>query len=348
MIPAITDIRRSLSNCRTSLERLADVKPVAGEAVVRNTMFAEFPVEWQGGRWLLCTPLSERAADVVEAMGRMVVRLRTARPGHVAEYRVFHSELQFFDSIGRVHRCDVVMQRLPDGRPLSRCACVVSHEQLEAELDSMQAEFARIGFAHNNLKPENIIVTPDERLVVVRCNFARMGEEADTSAGGNDGRAFEQLHAYVKNKPLADESLVDESATATNRRVTTVEDGCEVAGIECEQRILIRRDGLYGYADPQGRVVIEPQFDAAESFREGRAEVEMNGRMGLIDKSGRWVIQPQYDDLQYFDGGGLSLLHADGEWSVADYDGNPTGIHGRDVEQVYRMIHERIKVKIDK
>lgn len=347
MIPSITDIRRSLSDCRMSLERLCDVEPVAGQPVVRNTMFAEFAVEWQGERWLLCTPLNQRGADAVEHMARMAAKLRSARMRHLVEFRVFRSEMRFADSAGCMHRCDVVMQRLPEGFALDRVAAVLSHEVLVDELESMQAEFARAGFSHNNLKPENIIVTDDNRLMAVRCHFARIGKVAgggDVACTGGDGRAFEELRRVVMSKPLA-----DRKADAAERQAAVFEaaDGCEAVDGEHEQRILIRRDGLYGYADPRCGIVVEPKYDRAESFREGRAEVELNGRKGLIDKMGRWVIQPRYERLEYYEESGFTLAYSDGEWSVIDYDGNCTGIRHREVAAVCRAVKERMNLTIE-
>ena len=338
MTPAITDIRRSLSDCRICFDRLADVHPADGETLARNTMFAEFVVEWQGRRWLLCTPINQRGVDAVGAMAHMAAGLRAVRPRHLAEYRVFRSELSFTDSAGAMHRSDVVMQLLPDGITLDRVAAVSSHARILEELDDMQAEFARIGFSHNNLKPENIVVTHDERLLAVRCHFARMGGAEGAASG--DGKAFEALRNFVMSKPETDKNCCVDALPKSL-------DGFDVIGGESEQRVLIRRDGLYGYADPHGEIVIEPGFDMAEPFREGRAEVDVEGRRGLIDKFGRWVIQPRYERLDYYDGGGLTLVFADGEWSAVDYSGNPTGISHCKVSEVCRMVKERMNITIE-
>ena len=335
MTPSISDVMRSLSDCRATLDRLADVRPAEGMPVVRTTMFAEFAVEWHGDRWMLCTPLKEGAA---ESLARMVPRLKRAGAEHVAEFHVYHSELKFTDSTGCMHICDVVMQRMPDGNSLADCAVISSHGALLRELDEMQEEFRRIGFSHNNLKPENVIVTRDEHLVAVRCHFASFGE-----AGTNgDGEAFDSLRRLVESKPLADE--MSDEFTA---RVAATVGGCEVAGPECEQRIRIRRDGLTGFADTSGTIVIEPRFDSAEDFREGRAEVDVGGRKGLIDKSGRYVIPARYEYLEYHDDCGISVVRSEGVWSVFDYDGNPTGIRHESVAQVQRMLTERMKITIE-
>ena len=45
----------------------------------------------------------------------------------------------------------------------------------------------------------------------------------------------------------------------------------------------------YGFIDKSGKMVIEPQFDNAEPFSEGLAQVEKDGKLGFIDKSGKVV-----------------------------------------------------------
>lgn len=335
MIPAITDIMRSLSDIHSNLDRLSDLRRVDGAPASRTTMFAEFAVEWMGGRWLLCTPLRE---GVTDEMARMAVRLRALRPGHIAEFRVFRSELRFTDSAGGEHRSDVVMQHMPAGVTLAESVVVQSREHLLRELDDMQAEFARMEFSHNNLKPENIIVANDGRLMAVRCHFARFG------AADGDSRAFESLRRFVASLREGDVMTGSEPCRTPMPEVAA---GYEIAGPECEQRIPVTRDGLYGYADSAGAVVIEPQFDMAGEFREGRAQVSVNGRMGLIDKSGRYVIPPRHDSLEYHDGSGISLVCSGGEWTAFDYEGYPTGICHGNAAELCRMIEERMKITIE-
>ena len=343
MIPSITDIRRSLSDCRSHFDRLADMRPAdvsddrESLRPARNTMFAEFVVEWRDGRWLLSTPLTAAADEAVERLARMSARLRSAGSKYLAEIRVFRSELMFTDSAGGEHKCDVVMQRIPDGCTLERAGYVTERGALLDELAKMQEAFKRMGFAHNNLKAENIIITEDNIPVAVRYHFARLG--ADDFAA--DGRAFVRLREIAASKPLGDD--FDDCRAA----VAVPAGGYEIAGPEQERRIRIRRDGLCGFADPSGEVVIEPQFDDADDFREGRACVDVGGRKGLIDKSGRFVIAARYDELIYDDGCGISLAESEGVWSAFDYEGHPTGIVHEDLWRVADMLRERMKVTIE-
>jgi len=51
----------------------------------------------------------------------------------------------------------------------------------------------------------------------------------------------------------------------------------------------------WGFIDRNGRLVINPQFDAVEDFQEGMAVVMVNRKYGFIDKKGRAVVPPQFD-----------------------------------------------------
>ena len=71
----------------------------------------------------------------------------------------------------------------------------------------------------------------------------------------------------------------------------------------------IRVDGVYGYINSKGTVVIKPQFDSALKFSDGLALVrigghdieftearldKMGGKAGYIDKAGKFVIPARY------------------------------------------------------
>ena len=52
----------------------------------------------------------------------------------------------------------------------------------------------------------------------------------------------------------------------------------------------------WGYVDPSGRMVIEPQFDLAVPFFDGLGLVTVgqddDAKTGYIDKTGRYVWKP--------------------------------------------------------
>ncbi len=54
-------------------------------------------------------------------------------------------------------------------------------------------------------------------------------------------------------------------------------------------------DGLIGFADESGKMVIPCRFDNASPFKYGIALVSLDGKSGFIDKTGKFVIEPKYD-----------------------------------------------------
>ena len=79
-------------------------------------------------------------------------------------------------------------------------------------------------------------------------------------------------------------------------------------------------DGKWGFIDKTGKIVVFPQYDAVEGFREGLAVVEKDGKRGFIDKTGREVIPLRYEWAQSFENG-LSAIEKSGKWGFVDKTG---------------------------
>lgn len=81
----------------------------------------------------------------------------------------------------------------------------------------------------------------------------------------------------------------------------------------------VRVDGLYGFIDPVGRMVIAPRFEAAGNFLGGYAEVRLNDASGIIDRSGRLVIPARFHRILPFtdDSFVATPLHENGAQSHA-------------------------------
>ncbi|ERI91582.1 hypothetical protein HMPREF1982_03091 [Clostridiales bacterium oral taxon 876 str. F0540] len=60
-------------------------------------------------------------------------------------------------------------------------------------------------------------------------------------------------------------------------------------------------EGKYGFIDEQGKVVIEPQFQNAQNFQNGRAIINTINdyiyKYGLIDRQGNVIFKPDYDNM---------------------------------------------------
>jgi hypothetical protein len=63
------------------------------------------------------------------------------------------------------------------------------------------------------------------------------------------------------------------------------------------------RGGKWGFVNKQFKFVIQPQFDSAYGFYEGRAEVTLNHKSGFIDTGGKTAIALKYDMVWPFHDG---------------------------------------------
>ena len=59
----------------------------------------------------------------------------------------------------------------------------------------------------------------------------------------------------------------------------------------------------YGYIDPSGNMVIQPEYDAAGMFSEGRAAVLSDGLWGYVNATGEVVLSLQYSQAGRFSSG---------------------------------------------
>ena len=87
-------------------------------------------------------------------------------------------------------------------------------------------------------------------------------------------------------------------------------------GYPSENLICVRMEnGLWGYIDRQGNMVIEPRFEWANNFENGYAVVCEDSHRGIIDKSGAYFCRPKYDSIWqlYGKSGGYILVLDDCE-----------------------------------
>lgn len=80
------------------------------------------------------------------------------------------------------------------------------------------------------------------------------------------------------------------------------------------------RNGLYGFVNTDGDVVITPQYVSAGSFGSGLAPVSMGGLCGYIDTTGALVLPYQWESAESFSEG-LAAVNDGSGWGYID----PTG-----------------------
>ena len=100
-------------------------------------------------------------------------------------------------------------------------------------------------------------------------------------------------------------------------------------------------DGKWGYIDRTGKVIIDPQFDAARDFSEGLAWVGKGGKYFFINGAGKIVIDsheklgnPIYDFVSDFTKGGIACV------KVNDDFGNDVGY----IDKIGRLV---IRMKVE-
>jgi len=77
----------------------------------------------------------------------------------------------------------------------------------------------------------------------------------------------------------------------------------------------------YGYIRPDGSYLVEPVYEGAGCFWEGRAAVKSNGKWGFIDTMGDTVVPFRYDKVASGFSEGLAAVQQGGQWGYIDRQG---------------------------
>ncbi len=95
----------------------------------------------------------------------------------------------------------------------------------------------------------------------------------------------------------------------------------------------VAKDGQWGYIDASGAIVITPQFDSADEFRDVLARAVSQGKVVFVDPSGQIVLRPEYQIVNEFSEGlaavnngekripNLGLVSEPGRWGYIDKTG---------------------------
>ncbi len=96
----------------------------------------------------------------------------------------------------------------------------------------------------------------------------------------------------------------------------------------------VSKDGLYGYMDIDGNLVIPFEWEYAEDFSEGLAVVGKDGKEWYVNTKGEAAFQYRYSGADSFDNG-YATVYQDGMVNIIDLSGN---IVARDVGLVHRIV----------
>ncbi len=311
MIPSIYSLSRALLSPATSLRSLgADASVVLNAdgmpQLVRTSHFVEAQINTPRGRLLVAMPLTVSATKGLEV--RMAA-LRKVNSSLVGGVKILPQELVYEDSWGLTRSCDLVVQEMPYGANYEDVVRSGETQKLQSALVLLERELKRLEISHHNLKPQNLVYR-DGVLYPIRW---WMGSACD---GDSDSRAIEQmlgrLGCSVESEP---------QNGLTSYKVSASLSEYSYIGNVFDNMICVQNEYGYGYVDTKHEVVIEPHFEWADDFHEGRAVVQLPNGMGLIDKQGRYVIEPEYEIVEYGYTDGIIAVRKSGLWANFDYNG---------------------------
>lgn len=82
----------------------------------------------------------------------------------------------------------------------------------------------------------------------------------------------------------------------------------------------VQKNHKWGYIDKTGELVIPCEWDSHYTFSEDLLCVSKDGKMGYLDKTGRQVIPCEWDSASSFHQG-LAAVYRDGKWGYIDKTG---------------------------
>lgn len=98
---------------------------------------------------------------------------------------------------------------------------------------------------------------------------------------------------------------------------------CSCQKSEINRKLIpIQSGAKFGYVDPKGNYLINPQFDRASAFRDGLALVQSDGLYGYIQESGEYVINPVFPAATVFMEGIAWVVKKNGPPTAIDRKGN--------------------------
>ena len=100
-------------------------------------------------------------------------------------------------------------------------------------------------------------------------------------------------------------------------------------------------NGLWGFVDTTGSVVVPIRYQSVLDFTLGTALVRTNNKMGLIRQDGAYLLQPEYDTLENL-GYGLYLAQKGDQWGVVSILAFPDG-QGGETWEFYPIAYDAVR-----
>lgn len=308
-LATITAFEQALSTPLLHFKRLRQIEIVRhsnNRPIVRSTKNAfEAEIIWCGRRYLLFLPTRYEAIRHIEMLEET---LRDRRQGPLINNQIFYEEITLFDSVGRKHLLDVIIQEIPEGMMLDKAVLHYKSEDLRKAVLLLKERLDSIDFLHRNLRPSNIVVCKSGVLRPLRYWHAEWKELSNN-----------------KIEPLIE--LIDKFASSESDRVkaplistTNIDDTTKPSF--CGGITRKFKCGRYGFIDEDNRPLTKFIYSWASEFKEGRAIVANNGKMGAINNLGKKVVQAKYKSLEFDVQTGNFTGISNNTIYTLDYDGN--------------------------
>ena len=308
MTPTMTYFEQALYAPHLHFRQLRQIEPILcdGKVVVRHTHNAiESEILWEGRHYLLFLPFKDEALRHIEEL-EDIARERTIGP--LIPHRIFYDEFIQFDSCGKEHYSDIILQEIPEGMMLKEAVNKFKTSDLREAILLMKNRLDNIGFCHNNLRTENIVICKSGIARPLRYWYAEWENFSDNN--------ISVLLQFLSDYDCSD--ITDEkSSLLLNDDMATYSAPIAHEGI-------IRRccGSRYGFVDSDGIPITRYEYSWASDFCEGRAIVKQNGKMGAIDSNGKKVINAIYESLEFDIQTGTFAAVGYGYRYLLDYDGN--------------------------
>ena len=271
------------------------IRPTGDEviSVDADYSFAEIVVPTvDHSRVMLFIPLKEQTLNDNP-------QLATPPSSTLCAYRVLKNELT---TAGKP--CDVIVQNIPMGDPMHLSP--IDATKALRMINVLEKECRSIGFSHNDLTAESIIVGNDDRLYPIRYHSA-------TLDGCKDN--FDTLRAQFATEQTIPGLMCDVQSSYTNNY-------CDI--YDCHHGFMRFCDsGLFGYKNYKGEDIIDAKYLWAGDFCENRAVVETEFGFGVINSNNEFIIKPYLDSLYYDTYNSLFYYYDHDTVCAFDYNGTP-------------------------
>lgn len=111
-----------------------------------------------------------------------------------------------------------------------------------------------------------------------------------------------------------------------------------------DEIIAVSKDGKWGFAQSNGKILIEPVYEDARSFSNGLAAVKKDGKWGFIDRDGNLVIDYQFSNAGYMSAEGICPVRTDMPEEKADSENKEEPEIVESME-IWKMLELEIGIK---